>query len=79
MFGGSAQFLVAEAIAVTGDTLAPAWYMSGGVLVGLVAMLMLRETAPNRTGPSTGASPAGAVHDREPPDPVLGGGGPAPG
>ena len=48
VFGGSAQFLVAWAIAVTGNPLAPAWYMSGGVLVGLTAMLMLRETAPAR-------------------------------
>ena len=48
VFGGSAQFLVAWAIAVTGNPLAPAWYMSGGVLVGLAAMLMLRETAPVR-------------------------------
>ncbi len=49
VFGGSAQFLVAWAIAVTGNPLAPAWYMAGGVLVGLTAMLMLRETAPIRT------------------------------
>ncbi len=48
VFGGSAQFLAAWAIAVTGNPLAPAWYMSGGVLVGLTAMLLLRETAPVR-------------------------------
>ncbi len=50
VFGGSAQFLVAWLITVTGNPLAPAWYMTGGVLVGLSAMLSLRETAPIRTG-----------------------------
>ncbi len=48
VFGGSAQFVVAWAVAVTGSPLAPAWYMSGGVLVGLAAMLLLPETAPVR-------------------------------
>lgn len=50
VFGGSAQFIVAWLIAVTGNPLAPAWYMAGGVIVGLVAMVQLRETAPCRTG-----------------------------
>ncbi len=49
VFGGSAQFGVALAIAWTGNPLAPAWYMAGGVLVGLGAMLLLPETAPART------------------------------
>ncbi len=48
VFGGSAQFVVAWAVAATGSPLAPAWYMSGGVLVGLAAMLLLPETAPVR-------------------------------
>ncbi len=48
VFGGSAQFVVAWLIQVTGNPLAPAWYMTGGVVVGLVAILQLRETAPAR-------------------------------
>ena len=48
VFGGSAQFVVAWAVAATGSALAPAWYMTGGVLVGLAAMLLLPETAPVR-------------------------------
>ncbi len=50
LFGGSAQFVVAWLIETTGSPLAPAWYMTGGVVVGLVAILQLRETAPIRTG-----------------------------
>ena len=50
VFGGSAQFMIAWLIGVTGNPLAPAWYMEGAVLVGLCAMLTLTETAPIRTG-----------------------------
>ena len=48
VFGGSTQFLVAWIIHVTGNPLAPAWYMLGAVTIGLVAMLRLPETAPAR-------------------------------
>lgn len=46
IFGGSAQFLVAWLTQLTGSPLTPAWYMIGGVIVGLVAMLTIPETAP---------------------------------
>ena len=46
VFGGSAQFNVAWLTDVTHDPLAPAWYMSAGVVMGLIAMLAMRETAP---------------------------------
>ncbi|HWM60769.1 MAG TPA: MFS transporter [Rhizomicrobium sp.] len=45
-FGGSAQFVVTWLIDVTGSPLAPAWYMSGAVLLGLAGMIGMRETAP---------------------------------
>jgi MHS family citrate/tricarballylate:H+ symporter-like MFS transporter len=45
-FGGSAQFVVTWLIDVTGSPLAPAWYMSGAVLLGLVGMIGMRESAP---------------------------------
>ena len=48
VFGGSTQFLVAWIIQVTGNPLAPAWYMLGAVGIGLIAMLRLPETAPRR-------------------------------
>lgn len=48
VFGGSTQFLVAWIIHATGNPLAPAWYMLGAVIVGLIAMIRLPETAPVR-------------------------------
>ena len=47
-FGGTAQFIVTWLIDDTGSPLAPAWYMTGAVGLGLVAMLMMRESAPIR-------------------------------
>ena len=49
VFGGSTQFLVAWIIHVTGNPLAPAWYMLGAVTIGLMAMARLPETAPSRS------------------------------
>ena len=49
LFGGSTQFITAWLIDVTGNPLAPAWYMGGAVIVGLGAMLAMPETAPVRT------------------------------
>ena len=46
VFGGSAQFAVAWLIRATGNPLAPAWYMFCGVIIGLMALLQLPETAP---------------------------------
>lgn len=39
VFGGSTQFMAAWLTRLTGDPLAPAWYMMGGVAVGLMAMV----------------------------------------
>ncbi len=50
LFGGSAQFTVAWLIVATGNPLAAAWYMAGGVVLGLAAALLLQETAPVRIG-----------------------------
>jgi MHS family citrate/tricarballylate:H+ symporter-like MFS transporter len=50
VFGGTAQFAVAAMITVTGSPLMPAWYMSGALLLGLIAMTGMRETAPVKTG-----------------------------
>jgi len=49
IFGGSAQFVVAWLTDVTGSPLAPAWYMSGALLLGLAGMMGMRETAPVKT------------------------------
>jgi MFS family permease len=55
VFGGSAQFLVAWLIRATGNPLAPAWYMFGGIVIGLVILFRLPETAPVKTGVNTAA------------------------
>jgi MFS transporter, MHS family, citrate/tricarballylate:H+ symporter len=50
VFGGSTQFMTAWLTRLTGNALVPAWYMIGGVVVGLIALSQLPETAPVRTG-----------------------------
>jgi MFS transporter, MHS family, citrate/tricarballylate:H+ symporter len=50
IFGGSTQFLVAWVTRLTGSPLAPAWYMIGGVIVGLIALSVMPETAPIKVG-----------------------------
>jgi MFS family permease len=47
-FGGTAQLIVTWLIHVTGNALAPAWYMLLATAVGLAAMAMMRETAPDK-------------------------------
>lgn len=49
VFGGSTQFMTAWLSRLTGDALVPAWYMLGGIVVGLLALSQLPETAPVRT------------------------------
>jgi MHS family proline/betaine transporter-like MFS transporter len=46
VFGGSAQYVATWLIGATGSQLAPAWYMSGAMLLGVTCLLALRETAP---------------------------------
>ena len=47
-FGGTAQLVVTWLIHATGKALAPAWYMMFASAVGLVAMIMMRETSPSK-------------------------------
>jgi len=46
LFGGSTQFITAWLTRLTGDPLVPAWYMLAVLLLGLLALTQLRETAP---------------------------------
>jgi MFS family permease len=46
IFGGLTPVTVTWLIATTGNRMAPAYYMVAAAAVGLVAILMLRETAP---------------------------------
>lgn len=45
-FGGTAQFVVVWLTDYSGSPLAPSWYMSGALVIGVCAMLAMRETAP---------------------------------
>jgi MFS family permease len=45
-FGGTAQLIVTWLLHATGNALAPAWYMLFASAIGLVAMMLMRETAP---------------------------------
>jgi MHS family citrate/tricarballylate:H+ symporter-like MFS transporter len=49
VFGGSAQFFIAWLIRATGNALAPAWYMFCGVVIGIIVLFQLPETAPIKT------------------------------
>jgi MFS family permease len=48
IFGGSTQFVIQLLIDRTGNPLAPAYYWTGAALVGLIAMILVAESAPGR-------------------------------
>ncbi|MBR0697476.1 MFS transporter [Bradyrhizobium lablabi] len=50
IFGGTAQLVVTWLLHVSGDPLAPSWYLLLAAIVGVVAMSLLPETAPVKTG-----------------------------
>jgi MFS family permease len=54
VFGGSAQYIVTWLIAVTQAPMAPAWYMTGAMVFGLIGMLAMRETAPAKHPANSG-------------------------
>lgn len=45
-FGGTAQLVVTWLLHITGNPLAPAWYLLFAAVIGLIAMSLLPETAP---------------------------------
>jgi surface polysaccharide O-acyltransferase-like enzyme len=49
-FGGTAQLVVTWLLHVTGNPLAPAWYLLLAAVVALIAMSLLPETAPVKGG-----------------------------
>ena len=50
VFGGTTQLVIKLLTERTGSALAPAWYMSGALAIGAVAVILIRETAPVKTG-----------------------------
>ncbi len=49
-FGGTAQLVVTWLLHVTGNPLAPSWYLLLAAIAGLVAMALMPETAPVKMG-----------------------------
>jgi len=50
IFGGTAQLVVTWLLHISGNPLAPAWYLLLAAAVGLIAMSLMPETAPIKTG-----------------------------
>jgi len=48
IFGGSTQFVIKLLLTRTGNPLAPAFYWTAAALMGLVAMSLVKESAPVR-------------------------------
>jgi hypothetical protein len=48
-FGGTTQYIVTWLIKATGNSLAPAWYWIGAEVAGLIAMIVIRESAPRKS------------------------------
>jgi MFS family permease len=51
-FGGTAQLVVTWLLQISGNPLAPAWYLVFAAIVALVAMSLMPETAPVKVGRS---------------------------
>jgi MFS family permease len=54
IFGGTAQLVVTWLLHVSGNPLAPSWYLLLAAAVGLIAMILMPETAPSRVGRTQG-------------------------
>jgi MHS family citrate/tricarballylate:H+ symporter-like MFS transporter len=48
-FGGSTQYVITWLIKTTGNPIAPAWYWTGALIIGLAAMIAAHESAPRKT------------------------------
>lgn len=58
IFGGSAQFIVAGLIAYFHNAMMPAYYWTGAMVLGLIAMALVPESAPVRLGAGRLLKPA---------------------
>jgi MFS family permease len=50
IFGGTTQPIIAALIRISGSALAPAWFLTGTSFIALIATILMRETAPAKTG-----------------------------
>lgn len=53
VFGGTTQLVIKLLTEATGNSLAPAWYMTAALAIGAAAVVLMRETAPAKTIPAT--------------------------
>jgi len=53
IFGGTTQYAITLLIKATGNPVAPAWYWTAALLIGIAAMCATRESAPRRTAKFT--------------------------
>ena len=49
LFGGTTQLVITWLIKVTGEPMAPAYYLAGASVVGLIAVMLILESAPAKT------------------------------
>jgi MFS family permease len=47
-FGGTTQLVITWLIHITGSAMAPAWYLTGASVIGQMALMLMRESAPVR-------------------------------
>jgi MFS transporter, MHS family, citrate/tricarballylate:H+ symporter len=52
-FGGTTQYAVTWLMRATGNPLAPAWYWTASLIVGLAAIMAARESAPRKLAKAT--------------------------
>jgi MHS family citrate/tricarballylate:H+ symporter-like MFS transporter len=58
VFGGSTQFVITWLVDVTESFFAPAYYWTAAAVLGLVAMMLVKETAPTRLERASSSVPA---------------------
>ena len=49
LFGGTTQLVITWLIQVTGNPMAPAWYLVAATLIGQTALMLILESAPAKT------------------------------
>ncbi|HEV2703847.1 MAG TPA: MFS transporter [Steroidobacteraceae bacterium] len=54
IFGGTTQLVVTWLLHVTGNPVAPAWYLTGAALMGQIALMLMPESAPVKLARAAG-------------------------
>ena len=57
-FGGTTQLVTTWLIHVTGNAMAPAWYLIGAAVLGQIALMLMPESAPAQIRPALELEPA---------------------